>query len=317
MIANIQILRAVAAIMVVFHHGVSATWQSGTPALSLERLQAIGQSGVDLFFVISGFVMVLSTHNTSKSAGQFLIGRARRIVPIYWILTLAMAAMLILVGRMAPSSGGLGHLATSLTFTSQLMMQSYPVLFLGWTLEFEVLFYLLFALGLAMPLRNGSVIVPTIVIIGLSLVLPVTIALEFIAGMLVARAYLARPVRRWPAALVLVGGIALLAMSVYWPQPPLSYRALIWGVPATLIVFGAVNTAQFHTRTLAFLGDASYSIYLIQAFTVALAFKFMQIALPGTAPEIQILLSTLATTASGALLYVVLERPLLTAMRHR
>lgn len=66
---------------------------------------------------------------------------------------------------------------------------------------------------------------------------------------------------------------------------------------------------------LVVLGHASYSIYLVQAFTVTLALKLMQIARPWIIPEIQIFLSTCATAASWALLYVTLERPLLTAMR--
>ncbi|WP_323810808.1 acyltransferase family protein [Sphingobium baderi] len=315
MIPNVQILRALAALMVVFHHGLSATGHYAIPALSLASLNAIGQSGVDLFFVISGFVMVVSTHYSPKSPAEFLLGRIRRIVPIYWILTLALAALLLVTGRML-SDGGPMYLLLSLMFSSQVMTGAYPVLFLGWTLEYEMFFYVLFALGLALPLRNGEVIVPTAVIIALSLLFPVAIAIEFIFGMVVARLYLAGVGSRFSGAVALSVGFILLLGSLAHPQP-LELRWALWGVPASLIVYGAVVTDQLHLRGLIFLGDASYSIYLIQAFLITLTFKAMVRFLPGIAPELQVLIATLSTTLAGAAMYVALERPLLKAIRRQ
>lgn len=294
--------------MVVFHHSLSATAHYGTPATVLDPLGQVGQSGVDIFFVISGFVMVVSTNNSPKSAGQFLLGRIRRIVPIYWVLTLGLAAILTVAGNTG-HAGGLWHLLTSLVFSSQLATGTYPILFVGWTLEYEMLFYVLFAIGLALRVRNAALVVPTIVIVALSLLFPVSIALEFVAGMLVAQLYLKDCGSRRSGALALILGATLLSASIIWPQP-LEYRWFVWGVPATLIVYGALFIGQFHRRGLIFLGDASYSIYLIQAFSVTLAFKVMLRFWPQMSPGIGIMVSVLFTSIAGALSYVVIEKRL-------
>lgn len=113
-----------------------------------------GRGGVDIFFVISGFVMVYTTQYADTSALKFVINRVSRIVPIYWALTLAV----FLIVNVAPSllqatSPALDQFIKSLFFIpfkkSNGLVQ--PDLFVGWTLNYEMFFYVLFSFGLLLP----------------------------------------------------------------------------------------------------------------------------------------------------------------------
>jgi hypothetical protein len=230
-------------------------------------------------------------------------------------MSVAVAVLLLLAGKTTPLDGS-WHLLVSLLFSSQIFTDGYPVVFLGWTLEYEMLFYLLFAIGLAVPIRNGPLIVPTIVITGLSVLFPITIALEFIAGMIVARMYLSGCGTRLSGTLLLLLGVITLLGSTIWPQP-LGYRWITWGIPATMIVYGAIFTGQLHLRPIVFLGDASYSIYLIQAVTISLTFKIMLKVWPNLFPEFQIFIATVCTAFAGVFMYVALERPLINVMKRK
>jgi exopolysaccharide production protein ExoZ len=81
-IRTIQILRATAALMVVFHHSISSL-----PAVKSMLPSDFGASGVDIFFVVSGFIIVVATHSKARGAGEFFIARLVRVAPIYWIIT--------------------------------------------------------------------------------------------------------------------------------------------------------------------------------------------------------------------------------------
>lgn len=315
MIPNIQILRSFAAVMVVAHHSISAVGHYASPVPDLEKIGMIGQSGVDLFFVISGFVMVVANEIAPKSPIQFFLGRLRRIVPTYWCLTLAFVTVALSVGKV-PFYGEIGHTVASLFFVSQATTGIYPVLFLGWTLEYEMFYYVLFALGLTVPIKHSTFILPTIVISALSVVFPIAISFEFVAGMVVGYCYLANCGSRSMGAIALFLGIALLLHSINHPRP-LEMRWLNWGLPAMLIIYGAVFTAQCQTHLLMFLGDASYSIYLVQAFVVTMTFKVMVSVLPNLPPLAQISASVLSTILIGSAMYLTFERPLQNVLRNR
>ena len=89
-IISIQILRAFAALLVVFHH---ARYQIQDFEVFFHGgIWPFGQAGVDIFFVISGFIMWVTTHDRRTTPLRFMTNRIVRIVPLYWLLTLAVAA---------------------------------------------------------------------------------------------------------------------------------------------------------------------------------------------------------------------------------
>jgi peptidoglycan/LPS O-acetylase OafA/YrhL len=116
-----------------------------------------GAAGVDIFFIISGFVMVISSRRFVDRAGTWLIflrHRAVRIVPLYWLLTtVKIIAVAILGGVVLRTGLGFNFVTGSYLFLPVTDSAGHfrPVLPVGWTLTYEFLFYLLFAAALLFP----------------------------------------------------------------------------------------------------------------------------------------------------------------------
>ncbi len=239
---------------------------------------------VDLFFVISGFIMCHTTARHGVTIAAFLRNRLIRILPLYWILTtVALAANMAMPGRVN-SSGGETHVLASyvlLPTDGKYLVQA------GWTLAYEFYFYFLFAGGLLSRGWRGraAVITALVSLAGIGWQAPSPhqiwrfatndLLLEFAYGMLLYALYQQRVVKHWSVGLLLVaGGIALLAGANQAPnQEFLSpVRALNYGVPAWLVCSGFVfleeHLARRKVRCLEALGDASYSLYLTHVFVV-------------------------------------------------
>jgi peptidoglycan/LPS O-acetylase OafA/YrhL len=322
---NIQALRAVAALMVVCVHLQALAVMGGAP----QRLTDAGNAGVDLFFVISGFIMVFTTGRKPQGPLAFLGSRLRRIVPLYWSMTLAVFA----VARLTPSliqntPSDLGRLVQSLLFIPALRPDGTvrPVVFVGWTLNFEMAFYLLFALGLLAPRRWIGVLVAIGVLVLAVLwgwaarpASPVLsfyttpMVLEFGAGMMLGLAWprLSLPERlAWPLAAAIVAAFGLMLGAPWlWPHAD---RLFAFGLPATVIVAAALALERMGWAArwpwLQALGAASYAIYLSHFFvTQAVILLVRKVGLQG--PWEAVAASALAF-AGVALVGLVLHRTL-------
>ena len=334
-VASIQMLRAVAALGVVALH----IGHEGATRLGLRNPLpdfSLGAAGVDLFFVISGFIMVYASDALFARAGApayFFTRRLARIVPLYWAATAAAVVCFVLF-RYAGALEQLTWqmLAASLAFlpwprADGLML---PVHLLGWTLDYEMFFYLVFALALTLTRRNAVFAVTALflalAVAGRVFALPQPFAfwcdpviLEFCFGMLIALAW--REGARLPrgaAALLVIAGFAALALGTMtggWP------RLLLWGVPAAAIVAGAVLAGPREggaiTRVFVFLGDASYSIYLVHwlailALTGLVAYLRLDIA---AAPWAYVAAHALFALAASVAVYLAFERPVTRALQ--
>ncbi|MEM1150063.1 MAG: acyltransferase [Pseudomonadota bacterium] len=167
---SIQMLRAIAALLVLGFH-IRAVQADTIAELTGEpRIFATwpilenGYAGVDLFFVISGFIMVLVTGSGQRgpgASGVFLLSRAVRIYPIWWLFAGVMAAyMLVTYGAVNSGAGGWADLAGSVPVPEYLWksfllvpQEGYPVLSVGWTLVHEMYFYAVFAVTLLFARR--------------------------------------------------------------------------------------------------------------------------------------------------------------------
>jgi len=287
MLLNVQVLRGVAAFLVVFVHLQLLARLAGLP----DGSTFFGNSGVDLFFVISGMIMVMTTDGGRQTPAGFLRNRLSRVAPLYWTITLAVFAVAVLApSLMQSTTADPVQLAKSLAFIPFQRADGWmhPTVFVGWTLNYEMMFYLLFAAGMMLPgrylgLASTCAVLIVAVLAGLLLkphdpvlrfyVQPVI--LEFAAGMALG-ALLPRlpavPAWRWPAAAL--GGLAFVVMLAggwLWPQLD---RALIFGVPAAVIVACAVIAERSGLAARAgwvqLLGAASYSIYLTHFFCTQL-----------------------------------------------
>lgn len=187
---SLQVLRAVAALAVVFFH------TGYTPG----SLAPAGSFGVDIFFVISGFIMAMICGSESA---YFFRKRLVRIIPLYWTLTLLTFTILLKNPRVDTAlSRGTTILLKSLFFIPYTRSDGslFPVLVVGWTLNYELCFYLLIAVALALAPRHSD-LVASLLLIAVMLVmhrLPPTpipyffsrpIMLEFIAGIVAFHIY--------------------------------------------------------------------------------------------------------------------------------
>jgi len=269
----LQYLRAVAALAVVYSHTVIQV-ESYAPLL-LE----FGGFGVDIFFVISGFIMVFISKPTDTPRA-FIINRVRRVVPLYWFFTLAMACILLFLPMLFKRSVfDWQAFALSLAFIPYESIaypgQLWPIVAPGWSLNYEMYFYVLFALSLffaprlRVPIVIGLLIV--IVVIAKASASDSAVALfyghdvvfEFVFGMALAVAW--RRGFRIPPGLAIalvVVGMALLLVRL----PTL--RALAFGLPALMVVTGALYIKLPENRLGVLLGDASYSLYLCHLFVL-------------------------------------------------
>ncbi len=279
---GIQALRALAAAAVAFLHVADeAGALTGTPGQSPYRwIDAVPlEAGVDLFFVISGFVMVWASWESfgqARAVLPFVGRRLLRIVPLYWLLSAATVAV-ALAAPGAVSDGlrdGWGYVAASFGFLPWRRADGFvqPVLRLGWTLEYEMLFYALVACALPLPRRIAlaGLLAALVVLVAAGQGVAFTavplafwtdpIVAEFALG--VAIAILAR--RGWQAGwigpAVLLASLILAALA-----PNETARALVRGVPAALLVFCALSWNTL-PRWLVLLGDASYALYLVHPF---------------------------------------------------
>jgi peptidoglycan/LPS O-acetylase OafA/YrhL len=325
MIKNIQVLRGLAALMVVLHHlqDVMAFY------LGLPFKLEFGTAGVDIFFVISGFVMTYAMQTARRSPAEFWRDRAIRILPLYWLATLLVVALV-----------GLGYAPAGAKITSldhvlkSLLLISYPagndtspVLYVGWTLVYEAYFYLVFGLLLFLgPLKR--------VIAGLTLLFALSIGLyfsparqsfyvatygnpillEFLAGVFVAAAYERLSSEAWRPWLDKWGrGLAIglvvasvVAMGAYDAMPPAVQavgHVAYFLVPAVALVGGALLAEKtglvVHSRTLILIGAASYALYLFHPFLIQPTVKVVS-KLAGTGPWVMAMAAVAAIVAALA-----------------
>lgn len=255
---SVQVLRAVAACGVVALHASARPANEVGPA-------GLGAAGVDLFFVISGFIMANVARG--RTARAFITDRLWRIYPLWWC---AVLPWLFLVPRDLPG------VASSVTLWPIYPGGYYlPSLEVGWTLGFELLFYCGMSLAIAtrpaLPLTAYAVLLagalatssPLLHFIGSPL------AIEFLMGAAVARL----PRAAWFGLLIPLGLIFLLltdpaiGLVEFTVNPHLALsRVLSWGAPAALVLWGALSLERLFEHRLfrvpVLVGDASYSIYL-------------------------------------------------------
>lgn len=313
-------LRGLAALgVLVFHAADRAGWAFG-----------VGASGVDVFFVISGFIMWVVTCRGTPTPARFLARRAERIAPLYWLVTLGTAAVALLApGAIPAMRPTFSHVIPSLLFIPHRDPTGLiaPLIVPGWTLNYEVFFYLLFALGLLAPGRLRPWLV-TGVLGSLVLARPLgdtdnalwatytdPLLLEFAAGLWLGWAWTRE---RLPgpraASLLIVLGLAGLAASAVSGIDVSGARILIWGLPALALVAGAVSLERRggfrRWRILEDLGDASYSTYLVHGLAISGALRLMG-HLPSAPPALVFSVAIAAGLAGGAICYRLLERPLM------
>ena len=330
MLVHIQVLRFFAAVAVVAFHawGVAPDGYKvpeGAIAFALSR----GGCGVDLFFVVSGFIIFYATHGARLTPAEFLRRRVERIVPLYFFAILAVTILAVTLPATFGTPGWYTprHILKSLAFIA-FTDGEMPVVYVGWSLEYEMYFYLAVALLMALTQdawRNIVVIFSTLALVGQIPGVNAALGnyaffvdpmiLEFVLGVVVGMLFVHGRIS-WPMAVT--AGCAIAALLVTDP----TNRVVVTGVPAACLVAAAAFIGRKRLNpswlelALARLGDASYSIYLAQVQTVSLASTSIVTLIPSIAPLLLVIVTTAIVVGIGLLLNVLVERPLLRLSRH-
>src|SRR3569623_180021 len=332
---GLQMLRFFAAFAVLLEHVMHEALSFGiAPDGLIAKLEPVDFGvGVDVFFVISGFIMLhisADKFGTPGAPRDVLLRRIIRLVPLYWLFTIAMLVATILVpGQLAHNSLNPAHAVASFGFIPWLDSTglAHPVLGLGWTLNYEMYFYAVFALMLLVPLRAG-----VWTIAGLFVVLAFAqqflppsqvqayfwtdpIIVEFLFGIGLAL-MLRRGVELpgWMAPLLVELGDAGLGLGQLIDIGGPFDRALPAGIPAALVVAGTVfarpRTLGAIGKALVVGGAASYALYLSHPFSINVVILGWQ-RLHLSAPWLFIGVTIVVSVAVAVVIHRVLERPLL------
>lgn len=292
-IGSLQVLRFFAAALVLFAHIEDRLLGFGERFnVPVNTVGFPGRLGVDIFFVISGFIMgglSLRIFGQPGSPRKFILDRITRIVPLYWICTLANACFALLASSLGDparaNAPSLEFLAKSLFFIPFLDERGIhrPVLQQGWTLDFEMMFYCVFAMCLLLRRPWGfialSVTFVAIYVFGAFHQLPVPlevwsdpIIFEFLAGVALAlvreRVGPALPVPGSTVLLLLTIGLTMLLNKNN--ELHLLFNAIVATFLVATCVLGRNVKLGYIGRAFSKCGDWSYSLYLTHGFVLLL-----------------------------------------------
>ncbi|MDB5406408.1 MAG: acyltransferase [Rhodospirillales bacterium] len=336
-IRSVQLLRAIAALFVVaFHSTVLWRDKAGPDVIPWQN----GNSGVDLFFVISGFIMVLSSQRLlDRPDGwrRFLVLRIVRITPMYWLVTAAklVAILAVPAGALHTRVGGWNVLASFLFIPSHDPAGFVrPVIIVGYTLSFEFLFYAAFAAALFFALDPLVVVAPTMAVLAILSIaraadwpaismLADPIVLEFVLGVVLGYVFLDARLQRlspWWVLPISFGGLLCLA---FLPADGRWERVVVWGL-AAMATLGAGAIAdrwvgRYLPDRLVEIGEASYSMYLTHGFVLpVIGVIVARTKLTGDAFGVALVgLCLIVSTVAAVATYRHVEVPMTTWLRRR
>lgn len=318
---GLQILRFLAAFAVVlFHIGSGYQAEFGNSVNPF----VIGAAGVDVFFVLSGFIIAMTT-DPSRGSGYFCRKRLARIVPLYWILTLGLAVVAVAAPSLINSTSvDMESVIKSLLFIPYVRPDGTirPLLFLGWTLNYEMFFYAIYALCLWLRFRSPAI--PAVLVCCLVLAGTLVrsdsvlwrfytnwVMLEFALGIGLYLAYSKFPQIFTTRFSLYAGSFSLVLYALFSRVDGLPWL-LASALPALLAVIGFLNVGRRSGRGMIFLtlcGDASYSLYLSHPYVIQLLAKVA----PGDLTVLQqcvlALISSVLSIAVAIGLYRLIELP--------
>lgn len=341
LLQNVQTLRAVAALLVVLVHmtlknvGIEEIFGSGNESWLLP-LKSIGTFGVDLFFVISGFIMLVTNWEAfgSRHAGlKFLVRRVIRIYPPYWFAFIPVFIVL----EFARDRYMVSHTSGQTGLIESFFLLPNPhqfVLAVGWTLVWEMVFYVVFSGLLAFQQRFipvllfGWYVVEVVLNHTLNhatnyyfLFASTSLPIEFILGSVVGLLYVKG--RLPPTWLLSLGAICLTTVAfsyrILWPDKGFPCDPVYFlGIPAALIVASAVSAeirlVFVSPRWMSDLGNGSYAVYL---WHISVLVGLRQIIAPmhlhgPIAHTLVLVVTVLTITTVGQLIYYLFEIPITT-----
>lgn len=327
-LVSIQYLRGVAALGVVVWHAQGQVGLAETQVL---------QAGIEIFFVISGYVMWRILSERPVSPGVFLQKRLARIAPLYWLLTTIMVVLLLVAPQLLQSTRfDLPHVVASYLFVAWPNPVEAaglkPVMIPGWTLNYEMAFYLLLALALMLKTAwRGAFVIGVLLVLTALSVLPLPPIAAFYASPFMAELALgvglAMVLPRLPQGWLRHGGLAfvlgsgLLLAGGSMIDAEAHGRLVLLALPATLIVAGLVAVEQAgrlpSIPVLKAVGDASYPFYMIHPVLLSAMAQALNLAGVEMPPWLYVATALVVTSIVGWFAHLWLERPLIAAFKPR
>jgi exopolysaccharide production protein ExoZ len=330
---GLQILRGIAALAVIVHHTLEVSNGSQAGRFSPDWITTFGAAGVDLFFVISGFIMVYVSFPPDRSPDTprgFLVKRATRIFPLYWICTAAFAAILA-VGLLRNK-----HVDSYTILNSSFLLPGDKLVDVAWTLSFEVYFYMAFAMCLLFgkvlktsistiaKMVAGMVIGRVIQDSTFARFISSPLVLEFCFGIVLALMFTAGGKWKVPPAIGVFGFVIIMVSPIFVHHPttaglPDASRVLAWGLPATLVVASFLDVRRPQSmagRAAILLGDASYALYLTHVFVMIGYGWIIKSTFAGDMPQMAFVPAIIVICiATGVLAHLLVEKPVLDLVR--
>lgn len=337
-IHSVQILRFIAAFSVLFGHLLMEAKKFGFLDQAYETLYSLPWgSGVDVFFIISGFIIshvLMGARPQARDAQDFMIRRIIRVAPVYWFYTLLMVfAVLLFSGLLRSNVIAADHVLASLFFIpwpNPAKGGLTPVLGQGWTLNYEFFFYVLafFSVFLSPHLRKyfltGAILVFYVLALALRGshfifdFLGFSIILEFVIGIWIHVLFCKRSeLPGWLCACLVIAALILWPLGEYFiPQDDM--RIIARGIPAALFTIGIVFSRRMNGvdgpvgKVTELLGDSSYSLYLSHPFVlVPLAAIYKKLGLGSLGLGLYMVPALILCLAASLVSYLVVEKTLI------
>lgn len=308
---GLQALRFFAAMMVVYHHS-NAQILRYFIGEKVASNPAWGQAGVDIFFVLSGFIIVSSLSSGHVSALRFWFNRIIRIIPLYWIVTTIAFLLITFAGHYyRQPNESLEYYISSMLFIPAIRSAPdaiSPLVVPGWTLQFEMLFYALAGFGLFLK-RRREIVISAAILAVLALAYAhadnsitarffskgfgQAVILEFIFGMALARGWRSLITRERPFIGLGLIAFGFLLISAFFVQYGLDFRVLTGGLPAIIIVLGCLMSEPLWRgpmlgRAARIGGDISFSIYITHMVALTLVMRWLYLNRDAAAPNLSV-----------------------------
>ena len=336
MLYSLHLLRTIAAIMVVAYHA------SGVFALDkyfnddfLYNILSFGDAGVEIFFVLSGFVIAYAH---SKDIGKpanvraYILKRVIRIYPVYWFVFLSV----FFVGSSLGFSDKLPNdwivlIKSLLLFPMDKEVvggTGAPVIVVAWSLQYEMMFYFIFSIAIAWKSKGyvflSVIILTTPFVFGGGFFYDMIFSLytiNFLLGVLVF--YTLRVFPRGRECLVLGIGmfVVLAVMEIYYGQGFSTYRSVLYGISAAFVLMGVVGMENkgfdFKNKFFSMGGNASYSMYILHFPVLSVVAKIaVGLELEGRIHMISVFLFSIVLVFSLSIfIFYFLERPMTRYLR--
>ncbi|MCX8957235.1 acyltransferase [Erwinia psidii] len=321
---SIQWLRALAVTMVIVFHVLLKAHILGFTELTFSQ----GAAGVDLFFIISGFIMIYITRGRDFAFFDFMTRRVMRIIPFYWLVSGVVCVVYLYNPNLVNSHNGETHLLSSLLLLP--IQDKVMLLEVGWTLRYEFLFYISFAFS-ALLFRNPlNYCVISIVVITITSLIKINnfyvqyftnpLMLEFLFG--ITLYYLLNKTTKIIGFISLTLGVAMLIFFGFSGYG-LQNRVIYYGLPMFLISLGLISfediiksSKKRASQFISYLGDASYSLYLTHTLVIGVVAKISTLFNVSLAPYLFVPLSVITSVIVGLMSYELIEKPMVRFMKN-